>query len=183
MDAATAQAELRHSFVHGGPGAIVSGIIWLIAGVVAITYGIAAGFTTLFFGGMLIFPISATIVRSVCKRPAPSKLNPGGTIVLETVVPMIGGFFAAWLLMPHRPDYVFPISAIAVGAHYFGFRTAYGDMTYWVFGGVLCAIAYASLFINSDFSGYVPFAVAIIEFGFGIWFVWADVTRAKEQSA
>jgi hypothetical protein len=48
--------------------------------------------------------------------------------------------FAAWLLLPYRPEFVFSVSAIAVGTLYFGFRTAYGDWTYWDFGAVLCLI-------------------------------------------
>lgn len=101
MKLATAQAELRNSYVHGGPGAIVSGIIWLVAGVVSFYLGVPVGFAVLFFGGMLIFPISNAIVRLLLKRSPPSQSNPGGRIVFETVFPMIGCLFAAWLLMPH----------------------------------------------------------------------------------
>lgn len=175
MEIAAAQAELRDSYVRGGPGAIVSGGVWLIAGLVSSYSGIGYGFATLFFGGMLIFPISAMLVRGILRRPAESKVNPGGTIVVETVVPMIAGLFAAWLIMPHRPDFVFPLSAIAVGAHYFGFRTAYGDLVYWVFGAILCLVGLLSIVAQIPAHQVVPYLVALIEIVFGVALTWVGL--------
>jgi hypothetical protein len=93
----------------------------------------------------LIFPISALLVRAVFRRKPPSRTNPGGITVMETVVPMIAGLLAAWLIMPHRIEFVFPLCAIAVGTHYFGFQTAYGDKTYWTLGAVMCFAGVAAI--------------------------------------
>ena len=82
---------------------------------------------------------------------------------------MIGGLLAAWLLLPHRPEFVFPLAAIAVGAHYFGFRTAYGDGTYWVLGGIMCLIGLATIFLKTPDSASVPYLIAGIEVVFGCW--------------
>lgn len=180
MEYSKAQADLRRSYVHGGPGAVVSGVVWLVAAIVAGQKGIAMGFVCLFFGGMLIFPISNVLVRTVFRRPAPLKGNPGGVIVIETVFPMLAGFLAAWLIMPYQPDWVFPLAAIAVGAHYFGFRTAYGDATYWVFAAVLCLLGLLAIFVGMPGPDLVPYAVAVIEFLFGIWLIWAG-TRGSSQ--
>ena len=177
MDISTAQSDLRKSFVNGGPGALVSGLVWLVAAVVASRSGITIGFVVLFFGGMLIFPISNAIVRVVFHRPAPSKGNPGGVTVIETVFPMLAGFLAAWLILPYHPEYVFPLCAIAVGAHYFGFRTAYGDWTYWVFAAVLCLLGLASIFLKTPSAATVPFLVAVTEFIFGIYLTWAGMKK------
>ena len=49
-DLLQAQAELRYSYVRGGPGAFVSGLVWLAAAITADSRGVAAGFTVLFFG-------------------------------------------------------------------------------------------------------------------------------------
>lgn len=168
------QAELRHSYVRGGPGAIVSGFVWLAAGLTATYSNLSNGFLLLFFAGMFIFPISKVVLKLFFRRPGESKSNPGGVIVIETVFPMIGGLFAAWLLMPHRPEFVFPIAAIAVGAHYFGFRTAYGDWTYWVFAAILCLIGSLSIVLGTPSSNWVPYMVAAVEFIFGSWFIYAD---------
>ncbi len=137
LDIATAQAELRDSYVHGGPGAIISGLVWLIAGVVAANYGIPYGFAALFFGGL----------------------------------------FAAWLLMPYQPGFVFPLASIAVGAHYFGFRTAYGDTTYWVLGSVMCAIGIAAILAKVPSWSAVPFVIAAIEIAFGLWLSWVEMSE------
>ena len=104
------------------------------------------GFAVLFLGGTLIFPITSLLVQGVLRCEPVSAKNPGGLTVIETIVPMIAGFMAAWLLMPYRPDFVFPMSAIAVGAHYFGFRTAYGDWTNWVLGGTMCLVGMGAIF-------------------------------------
>ncbi|MEO1526250.1 MAG: hypothetical protein AAFX06_12490 [Planctomycetota bacterium] len=177
------QDELRRAYVRGGPGAIVSGLIWLAAALVSSNGGVATGFAVLFFGGMLIFPISKLVVQFLFRRPSESKGNPGGLIVMETVFPMIGGLFAAWLLLPHRPEFVFPLSAIAVGAHYFGFRTAYGDWTYWAFGAILCFVGVGSIVFGLPSSAVVPYLVAMVEIAFGIGFICFDRAGPVEYEA
>ena len=181
VDSVTAQSELRDSYVHGGPGAVVSGFVWLAAARTASTSDIATGFTVLFLGGMLIFPVATVIVRSLFHRAPPSKDNPGGRTVIETIFPMLGGFLAAWLLMPHRPDLVFPLASIAVGAHYFGFRTAYGDATYWVLGSALCLVGVAAIFIEIPQGTAVPYIVAAIELAFGVWLTWIGRSRNRAR--
>jgi NO-binding membrane sensor protein with MHYT domain len=93
---------------------------------------------------------------------------------------MIGGFLAAWLLIPYRPDFVFPMSAIAVGAHYFGFRTAYGDWTNWILGGIMCAVGIASIFYGMPASGIVAYVISAIEVCFGLCLTWIGI--AKEST-
>jgi hypothetical protein len=41
------------------------------------------------------------------------------------------------------------VAAIAVGTHYFGFRTAYGDWTNWILGGTMCVVGVAAVFIRT----------------------------------
>jgi hypothetical protein len=171
----SAQSELRRAYLRGGPGAIVSGLVWCVSGIVASRSGVSAGFAVLFFGGMLIFPIATLIVRGFLGRKPVSKKNPGGVTVIETIVPMITGLMAAWLLMPYRPEFVFPISAIAVGAHYFGFRTAYGDWTNWVLGGTMCMVGLGSIFVGTPSPHLVPYLIAAIETAFGSWLTWKSI--------
>lgn len=57
MTTSEAHREIRHAYVHGGPGAFVSATIWLIAAMVERRSGVATAFATLFFGGFLIFPL------------------------------------------------------------------------------------------------------------------------------
>lgn len=176
MQIAAAQAELRESYVRGGPGAIVSALVWLVAAVTASASGIERGFVALFFGGVLISPVSALIVRKVLRRGPPSPENPGGLTVMETVFPMIGGFLAAWMILPYRPDFVFPLCAIAVGAHYFGFRTAYGDFAYWTVASALCAAGVGAIFVKFPDTAALPYTIAAIEALFGIWLTWRGLS-------
>ena len=168
------QQELRYAYVRGGPGAIISGGVWFAAALTAMYSSISDGFFLLFFAGMFIFPVSKLALKLVFQRGPESKSNPGSLICLETVFPMIGGLFAASLLLPYRPEFVFSVSAIAVGTHYFGFRTAYGDWTYWVFGAALCMIGISSIALATPSSNSVPFIVAIVEIVFGTGLILAD---------
>lgn len=177
MDIAIAQTELRRAYLRGGPGAIVSGVVWLAAGITAARHGVPAGFAVLFLGGMLIFPVATFIVRVLFRRDPLSKENPGGLTVIETIVPMMAGLLAAWLLMPYRADFVFPMAAIAVGAHYFGFRTAYGDRTNWVLGGVMCFVGVGSIFSGMPTGAATPYVIAAIEIVFGCWLTWTSISK------
>ena len=180
MDINAAQLEMRDSYLRGGPGVIVSGIGWLIAGVVGNNSGIPTAFAALFFGGMLIAPITTLIVRAVFRRDPPKRSNQGTLTVIETTFPMIGGLFAAWLMLPFRPDFVFALAAMAVGTHYFGFRTAYGDWTYWILGGTLVAIGCSSIFFGAPSAYITPFLVSVAEMVFGIWLTRKSLIRNKQ---
>jgi hypothetical protein len=158
---------------------MVSGLVWLVAGIAVSTSGVPIGFAVLFFGGMLIFPVATFIVRTLLRREPVSKNNPGGLTVIETIVPMIGGLLAAWLLMPYRPEFVFPMAAVAVGSHYFGFRTAYGDWSNWVLGGIMCLVGIASIFYGMPIAHHVPYAIATIEIGFGCFLTWRSVSQER----
>jgi hypothetical protein len=182
MEIAAAQADLRASYVRGGPGAIVSGVVWLIAAITASVSGIERGFVTLFFGGILIAPIGMLIVRTIFRRGAPAPGNPGGLTVIETVFPMIGGFLAAWLILPYQPDFVFPLCAIAVGAHYFGFRSAYGDKAYWFIASALCVAGIGSIFAKFPDAAALPYTVAAMELIFGGWLTWRGWSRDERTS-
>jgi hypothetical protein len=150
----------------------------------ATTNGVPIGFAVLFFGGMLIFPVASFTVRSFFGRDKLSQANPGGLTVIETIFPMIGGFLAAWLLIPYRPDFAFPMSAIAVGAHYFGFRTAYGDWSNWILGGTMCAVGVAAIFYGLPAPHVVPYVIAAIEMAFGSWLTWVSLSKeCKDTSA
>lgn len=164
-----AQADLRQAYLGGGPGTVVSGSVWLAAGLVAQVSGVKAGFLVLYFGGLLIFPLSLLVVRCLYRRPALPPGNLGAHIVGETVIPMIGGLLGAWLLLPFRPELVFPIAAIAVGGHYFGFRSAYGDRTFWLLGAILCGIGLAPIFLFRGPAPIVAFTVSGAEALFGAW--------------
>ena len=92
---------------------------------------------------------------------------------------MIGCLLAAWLLLRDRPDFVFPVAAIAVGTHYLPFRTAYGDRTYWLLGAVLTVIGCAGIFMAQGQTLAIILAVAIAELAFGLALTRAGIAASK----
>lgn len=163
-----AQYDLRRAYIGAGPGVFVSASVWLTAAFVERSQGIATAFAVLFIGGMLIYPLSTLICRLLFKRDKEAADNPLGATVLECTVAMIGGLFAAWLFLPIRPDYVFPLAAIAVGTHYAVFKTVYGDTMFWILGGLITAVGVLSVLKIVSFPGGPILAVAAIEMLFAV---------------
>ncbi|MEL6687918.1 MAG: hypothetical protein AAFP97_09875 [Pseudomonadota bacterium] len=167
MDIQAAQADIRRAYRGGGLGAIVSGLVWVMSGVVTLLHGINIGYLALFFGGMLIFPVSSFLERLILKNPSPDPDNPFGRLAFETVPPMIAMLIAVWFLIPHYPEWVFPFAAIAVGTHYFGFRSAYGMFTYWALAGVMTAVGAIAIWMVTIPAPTFIFIIAAIEIVFG----------------
>jgi hypothetical protein len=162
-----AQQDLRRAYVGGGPGVMISGFVWLLAAFIQHNRGVGPGFVSLFLGGMLIFPITKLLCRSVFRRENESSGNPLGMTVLECTLAMIGGLFAAWLFLASAPELVFPLAAIAVGTHYFVFKTAYGDRVFWLVAAVVTAIGVGGIYV-SQMHGSTALLVALTELAFGV---------------
>ncbi len=174
MTVEEAQAEIRHCYGGGGMGMIVSGLVWMVAAYVVSRHGIGPGFTALFVGGMLIFPLSAVAAKFLLRRPKPSPANPLGLLALESTIAMIGCLFAAWLFVPLRAGFVFPIAAIAVGLHYLAFRTVYGDRTYWLLGALMATVGFAGLYVAALGAGLLAIAISAIEIAFGLFVIMRE---------
>ena len=54
MDFSAAQQDMRSAYVNGGVGVLVSGLVWVVAGLVTQNLGLQYGMAALFFGGMAI---------------------------------------------------------------------------------------------------------------------------------
>ena len=168
MNIAEAQKDLRRAYVGGGPGACTSALVWFAAAAIEARYGISFAFTVLFFGGMLIFPLSTLACRFGFRREKELSQNPLGLVALESTVAMIGGLFAAWLFVPFAPAYVFPLAAIAIGTRYAVFKTAYGDRTYWILAATITCIGVFEIFNIARLPGGPIIAVGVVELLFGI---------------
>ena len=179
MRIAEAQHDLRRAYVGGGPGVILSGLVWLVAAAVERAHGVGAGFTALFFGGMLIFPLSKLACRAAFKRANEAATNPFGMTVLECTIAMMVGLFAAWLFLPSQPALVFPLAALAVGTHYFVFKTAYGDPLFWLLALCVTAIGFADLFV-APMRGLAAPLVAGTELAFGLWLTLRALSAPPE---
>jgi hypothetical protein len=158
---ADAQQDNRRAFVGGGPGQFISGVLWLGAALVLKRRGVGAAFTFIFFGGMLIFPLTVLISRQLFMRAPASRSNPLSSLIPESTVAMMGGLFAAWLFLSSRPTYVFPVAAIAVGTHYAVFRTAYGDTLFWILAGLITAVGALDILSYLKLPGGQPLLLAL----------------------
>jgi hypothetical protein len=163
MTVRDAQIDIGRAYVGGGPGVLVSGLVWLAAALVERSQGVATAFAVLFFGGWLIFPLSTLISRFLFRRKRESSDNPLGIVALESTVAMIGGLFAAWLFLPFQQAYVFPLAAIAVGTHYAVFKTIYGDRLFWLLGALVTAVGVLGIYRVFPLPGGVLVAVGAIE--------------------
>lgn len=181
MGISDAQQDLRRAYVGGGPGVMISGFVWLVAAWIQHTQGVSAGFICLFFGGMLIFPVSKLICRAAFHRENESASNPFGMTVLEGTIAMIAGLFAAWLFLPSQPMLVFPLAAIAVGTHYFVFKTVYGDRLFWLLAVAVTAIGVGDIYV-SQMRGSTAFLVALTELAFGLALTLRAI-RSSETNA
>jgi hypothetical protein len=166
MVVSEAQRDIRRAYVGGGPGVLASGIMWLIAALAQQWRGIGFAFVVLFLGGMLIFPISTFASRTLFRREREASGNPLGLTALESTIAMIGGLFAAWLLLPLKPSLVFPLAAISVGTHYAAFNTVYGDRLFWALAAIITATGLFDILVMPLLGG-VAFAVALVELSFG----------------
>ena len=174
MTVEEAQAEIRHCYGGGGFGMVVSGLVWLSAAFVVSRHGVGTGFAVLFLGGMLIFPVSAFVAQVFSRRPKPVPGNPLGLLALEATIAMIGCLFAAWLFVPLKPGYVFPIAAIAVGLHYLAFQTVYGDRTYWLLGALMTLVGFAGIYVAAFGANMLALAIATIEIVFGVFVIMRE---------
>lgn len=168
MTVEEAQRDLRRAYVGGGPGVFVSALTWLLAAWVEHRHGISLAFAVLFFAGMLIFPLATLLCRFLFRRAKESPANALGFIALESTVAMIGGLFVAWLFLRFRPEYVFPLAAIAVGTHYAVFKTIYGDRLFWVLGALVTAVGLVSIYGVVSVPGGPILAVGAVELVFAV---------------
>ncbi len=167
MDFSDAQRDMGRAYVGGGPGVVVSSLVWVATAFVQQRAGVAAAFPVLFFGGMLIFPLSKLLARVAFRRDSENGANPLGLTALECTIAMIGGLFAAWLFLGTRPMLVMPLAAIAVGTHYLVFKTVYGDRLFWLLGAILTLIGLADIYV-AQLRGMGTGLVAATELLFGL---------------
>ena len=132
-----AQLEMRSAFLGGFAGQLVSGLIWLLAAVASVWQSSYAGMALLFFGSMIIFPLTQLTLR-VLGRPAKvsdrNGLWPLGAQIAFTV-PL--NFLLVGAATLYREAWFFPAAMVVVGSHYLPFVTLYGMKVFAVLAGLM----------------------------------------------
>ena len=151
-----AQRDMRRAYVNGGVGIFVSGLVWVIAGAATFYVDLFSGMAALFFGGMLIHPLSLLLARRVYHRGRARAPNPLEMLALQSTAFLIIGLAIAYLVSGTYSDWFFAIALLTVGARYLVFQTVYGMRFYLILGAGLIAIAAAALWF-----GMAPAFVAL----------------------
>lgn len=163
-----ARRDLSQAYAGGAPGVLVSGLVWLITGIVWQHHGINAAFAALFFGGMAIHPLGVLIERIAFRAPKTTIGKPLETLAIEATIPLFVGVMIAWVMLVRAPDLAIPTFAAIVGARYFLFRTMYGEIAYWVLGAAILLFAGLALF-GLALPLNLGFLVGIIELVAAAW--------------
>ena len=157
MDFSAAQQDMRSAYINGGVGVLVSGLVWVVAGLVTQNLGLQYGMAALFFGGMGIHPLSLMLARLVFKREKATASNPMEMLALQSTPFLIVGLLVAYVVSDSHSDWFFAIALLAVGARYLVFQTIYGMQHYILLGAVLIAIGFAAIW----YLDLPPYMVAI----------------------
>lgn len=173
----SAQSNMQQGYADGSLGVLVSGTVWLVSALVAYYISVHTAIWTLFFGGMIIFPLGLLLCKILGIPGKHSKLNPLGNLAMEGTFYMLMCIPMALLLSQQDPAWFFQGMLLIIGGRYLTFTTLYGKKAYWVLGGLLGMAAFVlfSLGVGSAVSALVG---STIEISFGT-FLFAKFQKAK----
>ncbi len=146
-----AQVDMRQAYFGGAPGMLVSGIIWLAAGITALVSTAQISVIIFFLGGMLIHPLGILLSKALKRSGQHQKDNPLSNLALESTLLLFIGLFIAYSVMQIQTQWFYPIMLLLIGGRYVLFASVYGMRIYWVVGFVLVAAGAAFLVLNPAF--------------------------------
>jgi len=162
MNFLDAQKDMRYGYLGGGVGMLVSGMVWLVAGLIALAGETDRAIWALLIGGVLISPVSDLVTKALGR---PSKSVPGNPLIalaMEGTVWMIFCLPLAYALAQANPMWFFPAMLLIIGGRYLTFSTVFGMRIYWLCGFFLATAGVALFMFNIPFH-VQPFAGALIE--------------------
>ncbi|TDR20714.1 DUF7010 family protein [Marinicella litoralis] len=146
-----AQKDMNFSYYGGGTGVLVSGIVWSLAGLVALLHTEVASMLTLFIGGMFIFP-AGMLIAKMLKRPGKHlPQNPLGKLAIESTLILFVGLFLAYCVARLKIEWFYPIMLLTIGVRYLVFNTLYQLKTYWLLGVILMVSGMLCILLDADF--------------------------------
>lgn len=165
MNIEEAQRDMRLAYTAGSTGAFASGLIWISSGIVALLSTQIAAMSTLFFGGMLIYPLGLLFDKAMHRSGKHQSNNPLAKWAALSTFMIFIGLFIAYYSYQIEASYFFPIMMITIGLRYSTFQYFYGMKIYWTFAATLVASGVLSLILIHQF--YVAALLGgIIEIGF-----------------
>lgn len=134
---------MRDGYLLGAPGVLVSGLVWLVAGGVAIMVSEKAAVYALLIGGAVIHPVGVVVAKLLGSAGHHTKGNPLGGLAAEGTFWLLAGIAIAYGMHVLRLEWFFPAMLLLIGGRYLTFQTVYGLRSYWVLGGALCTLGIA----------------------------------------
>ena len=162
MNILDAQKDMRYGFFGGGVGMFVSGIAWLISGIVALGGETSQAIWVLLIGGALISPISGIITKVLGRPDKGTPGNPLVTLAMEGTIWLIFCLPLTYTISQINPLWFFPAMLLVIGGRYLTFSTIYGMRIYWVCGFLLATASVALVNLSVPFN-IQPFTGALIE--------------------
>lgn len=167
MDRTAAQADLRRAHVNGAPGVLVSGLVWLTAGLIWYLAGPRQAFVFLFIGGIAIAPLAALLTRLLFKAPAATTGKPLEKIAVLTVPIILAGFFLAWRGFGLESARAIPVVAVAIGIRYLTFKAMFGTGTFVMLGAAFILVGGVAFALNGGLTGAAAVLLGLVELAVG----------------
>lgn len=134
-----AQADMRRAYLLGAPGVLVSGLLWLSAGLVSVLHSERMAVVVLLLGGAAIHPLAVALTRLLGGSGRHAAGNALGSLAAEGTFWLIATCALAYGIQALRIEWFFPAMLLAIGGRYFSFQTLYGLRVYWLCAAALCA--------------------------------------------
>jgi len=184
MNIREAQREMRHVFLGGFAGQLVSGILWLASAALSTWAAPKYGMLGLFLGGMFIFPLTQLTLRLMGRSAKLSPENPLNQLAMQIAFTVPINFILVGAATLAHLEWFYPAAMIVVGAHYLPFCFLYGMWQFAVLGGLM--IGGGVLFgqylpVGFSTGGWVTGVLLLVASVMGLLIVRLEQNHTKEQ--
>lgn len=142
-----AQRDVRGVYEGGFYGQLVSGVVWLAAASVATWVSPSAAVLTLFFGEVLIFPLTTLALRLSGRAASLPAGHPMAGLAMQIAFTVPIGFVVVVAMLGGRSDLFFPACMVIVGAHYLPFVFLYGMRLFAVLAALMTLVGVLLLYV------------------------------------
>lgn len=180
MHITEAQRDMRRAYIDGAPGVLISGLVWCIAATVSFFISAHTGMLALFFGGMLIFPLSAVFAKLLKRAGKARDDNPLNLLAIESTFILFVGLFVAYVCSTVTPHWFYSVMLLMIGVRYLSFNSLYGNKIYWALGVMLMIVGGVTMMSGLD-AWIVALAGGVLELVFGFIIVFQSVSLRVQR--
>jgi len=143
------QRETRFALNGGGPGILVSGLVWISAALVCSQLGINKAVWALLLGGALIHPIGTLLTRAQGRPATTNSANALNQLAAASTICLLLSCVMALGLFLLKPTLFFPAMMATIESRYLVFATACGRVVFWALGLSLIVAAMLAFYLNA----------------------------------